>query len=90
MAAICSVCGSFRLDARKKCRCGAIKHTFVLPALNLRCEWCKQLFVWTPKRIYQIEKFRRTCSDRCAGRLTNWEYEKRGNRQNGQRDVPAA
>jgi len=39
----------------------------------LRCEWCKELFPWTPKSTVEIEKrLRTTCSSHCGRRLREW------------------
>jgi hypothetical protein len=48
-----------------------------LPVLNLRCEWCKQLFQWKPKNTHQVlNQYRCTCGEKCKGRLASWEFEK--------------
>lgn len=45
--------------------------------VNLRCEWCKELFRWPVRYKANIEKrIPRTCSDRCRAQLRNWEVNK--------------
>jgi hypothetical protein len=48
----------------------------MIPTLHLRCEWCKALFDWTPRWPRIAKQMRRTCSERCANRLTSWERDR--------------
>jgi hypothetical protein len=42
--------------------------------VNLRCEWCKELFAWEPRYHSDIlRRLPRTCTSRCGGRLREWE-----------------
>jgi hypothetical protein len=47
-------------------------------AFNVRCEWCKELFVWKPKSAEMVERMtvRRTCGKRCAAALQVYENNK--------------
>lgn len=41
--------------------------------VNLRCEWCKELFPWRPRWKKNVDKrLPNCCSQRCAGRLRDW------------------
>jgi len=46
--------------------------------LTLRCEWCKNLFCWSPPRNtwHLLHARPVTCSDRCKHALRTWKMEK--------------
>ena len=77
MSVLCLECGVERLDGRRRCPCGAaawLRLRLRLPALRLRCEWCKQLFNWEPVTVAAIRGglgIPATCGDACKGRLAS-------------------
>jgi len=78
MGAICSICNSVRMDGRTKCKCGATKHTYTRPTLNLRCSWCKELFVWTPVSLARINYgIPNCCTRKCRASLATWERNRK-------------
>jgi hypothetical protein len=45
-----------------------------LPALRLRCEWCKKLFDWEGRQMTILrEGIPRTCGSTCHAKLQHWE-----------------
>jgi hypothetical protein len=81
MAAICTECKRFRLDGRTMCKCGESKHIYTLITLNLRCEWCKDLFTWKLREMNRIpDGIRRCCTNSCAAKLRHWEKERKNER----------
>lgn len=60
-------------DGRGRCKvCGEYRPKLVL---NLRCEWCKELFTWEPRSVYAMSpsQIRRTCRKRCQTALAVYE-----------------
>lgn len=54
--------------------CGYAGPRLPIPVLTVRCEWCKGLFEWSPKRIGQMELGpKRACSADCRSSLADWE-----------------
>lgn len=44
------------------------------PVVNLRCEWCKQLFAYKVKSHAPVK---RCCCEVCKGHLLAWENERK-------------
>jgi hypothetical protein len=64
------------MEGRGRCTtCGERRPKLVL---NLRCEWCKELFIWKPRSAEMIERMRvrRTCGVRCKSALQSWEFNR--------------
>ena len=47
-----------------------------LLTLHLRCEWCKELFAWTPRTMGEGANFPRCCSVAHASRLRSWQIDR--------------
>ena len=69
-------------DGRGVCKfCGEHRPKLVL---RLRCEWCKQLFTWTPRSVEMIDRMRvrRACGTRCQAALSSYEFNRSRNPEN--------
>jgi hypothetical protein len=78
MGGVCSICDTFRIDARRKCACGALKTRAAMGVVFLRCEWCKRLFAWAPPGWWHcLHERPRCCNKRCRASLAVWAHERK-------------
>jgi len=79
MGGVCTRCGIFRIDSRKKCVvCGCSCGNRPVDAiLFLRCLWCCRIFAWGPVSWYHMRNYPRCCGKKCRARLASWEIERK-------------
>ena len=67
MGGVCSRCGTFRIDSRKKCAVcgGSWENRPAAGILFLRCLWCCHIFAWAPRSWADMERYPKCCTKRC-------------------------